>query len=96
MSSNPMLAELDRQIQPNQNTTNQEMGQMQQAINLVKGSDPSSIVQNLASNNPQMNQALTLLQAMNGNIEQAVRNMALAQGKDINQMISEFHQCMGQ
>lgn len=69
---------------------------MQQAINLVKGSDPSSIVQNLASNNPQMSQALTLLQAMNGNIEQAVRNMALAQGKDINQMISEFHQCMEQ
>lgn len=69
---------------------------MQQAINLVKGSDPTSIVQNLASNNPQMNQALTLLQAMNGNIEQAVRNMALAQGKDINQMISEFHQCMEQ
>ena len=69
---------------------------MQQAINLVKGSDPSSIVQKLASNNPQLNQALMLLQAMNGNIEQAVRNMALAQGKDINQMISEFHQCMGQ
>ena len=69
---------------------------MQQAINLVKGGDPSSIVQNLASNNPQMSQALTLLQAMNGNIEQAVRNMALAQGKDINQMISEFHQCMEQ
>lgn len=69
---------------------------MQQAINLVKGGDPSSIVQNLASNNPQMNQALTLLQAMNGNIEQAVRNMAQAQGKDINQMISEFQQCMEQ
>lgn len=69
---------------------------MQQAINLVKGGDPSSIVQNLASNNPQMNQALTLLQAMNGNVEQAVRNMAQAQGKDINQMISEFQQCMEQ
>lgn len=68
---------------------------MQAAINMAKGGG-SSILSSLASRNPQMSAAMTILQAMNGNLEQAVRTMAQQQGRDVNQMISEFQQCMGQ
>lgn len=64
--------------------------QMQQAIDLASGGDPKLVLQNLISNNPQMSQVSTLLQAYNGNYEQVVRAMAQQRGIDVNQLISTY------
>lgn len=93
MSSNPILAALDQSSHTNSTTNQNPMAaQMHQAIDIASGGDPKSTLQNLLSQNPQMNQISSLLQACNGNYEQAVRALAQQRGIDVNQLISTYQQ----
>lgn len=68
---------------------------MQDAISLSKG-DPASVLMNLASKNPQAGNAISILQACNGNYEQAVKTLLKQSGKNVNDLMAIYNTVVGQ
>ena len=55
------------------------------------GGNPIQIISQMAGNNPQMRQGMQLINGKSPTeLEQYARNMAQAQGKDINQIIQSL------
>lgn len=55
------------------------------------GGNPMQIISQMAGNNPQMRQGMQLINGKSPmELEQYARNMAQAQGKDINQIIQSL------
>ena len=55
------------------------------------GGNPMQIISQMAGNNPQMRQGMQLINGKSPTeLEQYARNMAQAQGKDINQIIQSL------
>lgn len=55
------------------------------------GGNPMQIISQMAGNNPKMRQGMQLIQGKSpAELEQYARNMAQAQGKDINQILNDL------
>lgn len=87
MAGNPILAKLA-------GMTGNNPGGLAQAVNMVagmmsgmKGKDPSAMLRLMAAQNPNVKQALDMIQANGGNAEAAFRTLAQQNGIDPEQII---------
>lgn len=73
--------------QPNQNPM---MQVMQLANNLKNSNNPMDLLQNMAQNNPQLQQVVGAINNSGGNPKQAFMNLAGQMGVDPNQVLNQI------
>ena len=87
MAGNPLLQKLAGLSGSNPNGLAQAVNMVTGMISGMKGKDPSAMLRLMAANNPNVKQALDMIQSNGGNAEAAFRALAQQNGIDPEQII---------
>ena len=87
MAGNPILQKLAGMTGSNPGGLAQAVSMVAGMLGGLKGKDPSAMLRLMAAQNPNVRQALEMIQQNGGNAEQAFRTLAQQNGIDPEQII---------
>ena len=87
MAGNPILQKLAGAAANNPNGLAQAVNMVTSMMAGMKGKDPSAMLRLMAAQNPNVKQAIDMIEANGGNAEVAFRNLAQKNGIDPDMII---------